>query len=164
MLSIKLQSFTILFMTTLKQFTLPLKLTPLTRPITSCQTFLVRNLYTYYFKQSFKVSLKFFPVIFILFFSQFNDIFRFAKRNIHRDFQSIFTSFVNTFHVCKCVQSATEQAQKHGYYHGGALLQMANHFLFYSENQYKLQQQYFLPLRWLTFSRIANTRQPRQVL
>ena len=58
------------------QFTLPLKLTPLqrTHPITSRQIFLVRNLYTYYFKQSFIVSLKFFSIIFILFFSQFNDI------------------------------------------------------------------------------------------
>ena len=148
------------------QFTLPLKLTPLqrTHPITSRQIFLVRNLYTYYFKQSFIVSLKFFSIIFILFFSQFNDIFRLAKRNIRRDFQSVFTSVVDTFHICKYVQSATEQAQKHGYYHGDVLLQMANHFFFYSENQYQPQQQYSLPLHWLTFSLIAKTRQPRQVL
>ena len=147
------------------QFILPLKLTSLqwTHPITPRKAFLVRHLYTYYLKQHFIVSLGFSSFIY-LFFSQFNGIFTFTRKNIRRYFQSIFTSMVDTFHSCKYVQRATKQGQKHGCTHGDILLQMANYLFFYSENQDKPQQQYSLPHRWLTFSRIPNTRQPHESL
>ena len=64
------------------------------------KTFLLRNLYTFYCRQCFTVSLKFSLILFY-FFSQVNGIFRSIKIKIRRDFQSVFTSMVDTFPSCK---------------------------------------------------------------
>ena len=137
------------------QFTLPPKLTPLQRtyPITGRKTFLVRNLYTYYFKQSFIVSLKFSSIIVILF------TFSGSQREIFAGISSLHSPPWLTRFTFENMSKAQRNRDRRD-----ALLHMANYFFFYSENQYKPQQQYSLPLRWLTFPRIANTCQPHQIL
>ena len=88
------------------QFTLPPRTdlsiadTPNNRPY---KTFLVRNLYTFYFRQCFKISFKFilFKIIlyysFNLYFSQFNGLFRMIKIKICRYFKFVFISLVDAF-------------------------------------------------------------------
>ena len=58
------------------------------------------------------------------------DVFRSIKIRILRDFQPVFTFMVDAFPVCKDVQSAVGQGEKHGYNHGDVLFYMANHFFF----------------------------------
>ena len=71
----------------------------------SYKTF-VRSLYTFYFRQCFTVSFKFSSSLLFHFFSQFNSFFRFIKMKILGNFQSVFTSMVDTYPNCKDVQSA----------------------------------------------------------
>ena len=73
------------------------------------QTFLVRNLYTFYFRQCSTVSFKLSWIFVTLFFSQFNGQFRYTKIKIPRDLKSLFTSIVDVFLNCKNFQSAMEQ-------------------------------------------------------
>ena len=42
----------------------------------------------------------------ILFFNQFNDIFKSTKMKARRDSQSVFTSMVDAFASCKDVENA----------------------------------------------------------
>ena len=63
--------------------------------------FLVRNLKTSYFRNCFTVSFKISWVFVILFFIQFNDLFRSTKIKIRRNFQSVFTSMVDALPVPK---------------------------------------------------------------
>ena len=106
----------------------PLELTSLqqTRPrnftwsileyFVSYKTFLVRNSYTFYFRQCYTVSFNF-SSIFVIFFSQLNGISRSVKMKIRGDSQSVFISMADVFPSCKDVQSTIGQKQKHGYNH-----------------------------------------------
>ena len=90
------------------------------------KTFLIRNLYTFCFRQCFKLS----SINVTLIFSQFNGFFRHINIKIFRDFQSVYTSMVDTFPRYKDVQKALVHGQKHGCNHGYFCLHMANHLLF----------------------------------
>ena len=96
----------------------------------SYKIFFVRNLYTFYFRQCFTDSFKFSSIFYILFFSQFNGLFRSIKMEILSDFQSVFISMVDAFPSCKDLQSTMGQGQKHGYKHGVILWHMVNNFFF----------------------------------
>ena len=98
------------------QFTLPpitdlsIADAPNNRPY---KTFLVRNLYAFYFRQFFTVSLKFSSIFVFLFFSQFNNLFRFITIKTRGDF-----TMVDAFPSCKNIQSGMGKGQKHEYNHG----------------------------------------------
>ena len=92
----------------------------------------------------------------MLFFSQFNGLFRFIKMKIRRDFQSVFTSMFNAFSSCKEVQSVMGRDR---------IMEQSSRFQFHMANklfftQEKRQQQHSCPLFWLAFSHITNNRQP----
>ena len=110
---------------------------------------LVRNLYTFQFRQCLTVLFKFSSIFVILFV---------ASLMAFLDFQSVFTSLFEAFPSCKDVQSAVGQGQKHGYNHGDFYWTWPV-ILFYSENQYKPQQQHSYSLPRLALLRIANTHQ-----
>ena len=120
------------------------------------ETFLVRNLYTFYFRQCPTVSLKLSSIFVILFFSHFNGLFRYIKMKTHRDFQSVFTSMVDAFSNCKVVQSAMgrnrniDTIMDISVAHGQPPL-------FYSENKYKPQQQHSFPLCWLALTHCRHS-------
>ena len=101
----------------------------------SYKTF-VRSLFTFYFRQCFTVSFKFSSSLLFYFLSQFNNFFRFMKMKILGNFQSVFTSMVDTYPNCKDVQSAIGQGQKRGYYNHRNILLLAHGLppILYSEN------------------------------
>ena len=69
------------------------------------KSFLIRNLYTFYFRQCFAVLFKFSSIFVILFFSLLKTQV-YKNENARREFQSVFTSLIDTFPNCKNVQSA----------------------------------------------------------
>ena len=84
----------------------------------SCKTFLVRNFYTFYFRQSFTAQLKF-PSMFVsLFLWQFDGLFRFTKMKFIRDFLYAFKFMVDAFPEAKMSKAPWGQGQKHKYNHG----------------------------------------------
>ena len=115
-------------------------------------------MYTCYFGQRFTVSFKLSLIFAILFFTQFNGLFRYIKMKIYRGFQPVFTSMVNALPSFKDVQSAVGLEQKNGCYH--------EYFCCTKSTNFSLQRKLvrttataFL-FTWLALSRIANTRQP----
>ena len=54
------------------------------------------------------VLLKIFSIFVILFFSQFNGLFRSIKMKIFRHFQSVFTSMIDIFSSWKDIQRTVE--------------------------------------------------------
>ena len=88
--------------------------TPNNRPH---KTFLVRSLYKFYFGQCFTISFKFSSIFIILFWDQFNGLFRPIKLTKSGDFDSAFTSMIDVFSSCKDVQCVLERGQKYGYSH-----------------------------------------------
>ena len=84
------------------------------------KTFLIRNLYTFYFRQCFAASFKFLQsvILFFNFLASLMAFFRSIKMKICRNSQSVFTSMVDWFPSCKDVQSAVVQGLKHKYNHG----------------------------------------------
>ena len=63
----------------------------------SYKTFLIRRLYSFYFRQCFTILFKFSSVFVILFFSPFNGFFSSIKMKIGKNFPVLITSNVNTF-------------------------------------------------------------------
>ena len=69
------------------------------------ETFLGRNLYTFCFRQCFTVSFKFSMIFVILFFSQFNGLFRSIKMKIQRDFSPYSPPWLTFFPVAKMIKA-----------------------------------------------------------
>ena len=82
------------------------------------KTFPATNLYTFYFRQVFIVSCRFFFIFVVLFFRQFNGLFRSIKMKTRVDFQTVLISMVDVFLTCKDAQSEMEQGYKLEYNHG----------------------------------------------
>ena len=96
------------------QFTLPFRidLSIADKPNNSpYKTFLVRNLYTFYFRQHFKVSRKF-SSIFILLFSQFIKLFRSIKMiflNAEISAPRTFRDFRNFVNIPKQIRTVDSE-------------------------------------------------------
>ena len=69
------------------------------------ETFLGRNLYTFCFRQCFTVLFKFSMIFVILFFSQFNGLFRSIKMKIQRDFSLYSPPWLTCFPVAKMIKA-----------------------------------------------------------
>ena len=121
--------------------------TPNNRPY---KTFLVRNLYTFYFGQCFTILFDFFSI--------FVRLFRSIKMKNCRYFQSVFTSMIDVFSSCEDVSAQWDKDRNMDIImeisaaHGQPPLPQ-------SVNQYTLQKQHSCPILWLALSHITNVRQ-----
>ena len=90
------------------QFTLPPRIDlsiadkPNSRPY---KTFLIRNLYRFYFRQCATVLLSFLRSLLFYFLASLMAFFGSLKIKICKDFHAILNSMVNTFPSCKDVLS-----------------------------------------------------------
>ena len=122
----------------------------------SCKTFLVRNFYTFYFRQSFTAQLKF-PSMFVsLFLWQFDGLFRFTKMKFIRDFLYAFKFMVDAFPRGKDVHGDRARNINTIMETSAAHDQPP---LLHTKNQHEPLQPHSCPLCWLVLSRTADTRQ-----
>ena len=78
---------------------------------------------------------------------------------VDKDFQSVFTSMVDTFPSCK--MSKTQWAGIETWMKSRRfLLQMANHLFFTARISTNDSNSIFVHFYWVALTRIANTRQP----